>query len=413
MSKNKATEIICFTSSYPYGGKETYFGNELEYLAKEFDIVHIFPTYNSTGSEVQREVPQNVKVYPTFIANGFKRVYQGIFNTSPGWTFIKDFFFKKPYKKRAALKRWFNALLIFRVKYYKVKTLSKNWKEGTIVYAYWGGEGVFATDICKKYKKVMRMHGGDFYLNRNDGYIPLVERIYNKTDLLLPISNDISAILQSYYHVPPEKIFVNYLGVRKLKPSLSVRDDNVIRVVSCSNLVDLKRVNIIAQLVANWQHNISVEWHHFGDGPEANTLKKMIADYSGNNKMILHGWTNQQDIYQFYSTTYVHWFLNVSIYEGIPVSIMEAFSFGIPAIATNAGATAEIVNNNNGYLIDVEIEYTILKKMILSIAEEGYEQKRKAAFHTWNTTFNADKNYAGLIDRLNMLYKETGPDYIQ
>ena len=44
-------------------------------------------------------------------------------------------------------------------------------------------------------------------------------------------------------------------------------------------------------------------------------------------------------------------FINVSSTEGIPVSIMEAMSFGIPVIATAVGGTPEIVNNENGYLL--------------------------------------------------------------
>lgn len=403
MNNKKKTTIVCITASYPYGGKETYFGNELEYLAAAFDNVYILPIYNSTGSNKQREVPANVKVYPTLAANGVKRVVEGVFNTSPAWTHIRDFFVKRPFRKKAALKRWLNSILLFRVKYRKMKTLLKEWDEGTILYSYWGTEGVFSTGLCNNYKKVLRMHGGDFYLNRNDGYIPLVAKIYKNTDLLLPISNDISSILQSYYHISADKIFVNYLGVKNLLPNLSIRNDDVIRIVSCSNLVDLKRVHLIAQLVVNWKNETPIEWHHFGEGPESHTINKIIAGYSGNNKIHLHGWVSQKDLYQFYSETYVHWFINVSIFEGVPVSIMEAFSFGIPAIATDVGATDEIVNEKNGFLINVEIAETDLNKMILSISDESYEDKRKTAFLTWQTTFDAEKNYEKLIERLKIL----------
>ena len=34
---------------------------------------------------------------------------------------------------------------------------------------------------------------------------------------------------------------------------------------------------------------------------------------------------------------------------------MEAFSFGIPVYATNVGGTSEIVNSNNGKLLDKNI----------------------------------------------------------
>lgn len=55
-------------------------------------------------------------------------------------------------------------------------------------------------------------------------------------------------------------------------------------------------------------------------------------------------------------------FVNMSLSEGIPVSIMEAISFGIPIIATNVGGNAEIVNDETGVLIPVNIDQAALMK---------------------------------------------------
>jgi len=44
--------------------------------------------------------------------------------------------------------------------------------------------------------------------------------------------------------------------------------------------------------------------------------------------------------------------MNLSETEGIPVSIMEAQSAGVPILATNLGGTSEIVNNENGFLVE-------------------------------------------------------------
>ena len=45
-----------------------------------------------------------------------------------------------------------------------------------------------------------------------------------------------------------------------------------------------------------------------------------------------------KDVYKRQAQPY-HVFLNVSSSEGVPVSIIEAMSFGIPCIATNVGGT--------------------------------------------------------------------------
>lgn len=62
-------------------------------------------------------------------------------------------------------------------------------------------------------------------------------------------------------------------------------------------------------------------------------------------------------------------FINVSSSEGLPVSIMEACSFGIPIIATNVGGTAEIVQAGvNGILLKEQFETEVLKQAILRFA---------------------------------------------
>ena len=49
-------------------------------------------------------------------------------------------------------------------------------------------------------------------------------------------------------------------------------------------------------------------------------------------------------------------FVNVSSSEGLPVSIMEAFSFGVPVVATKVGGIPEIVDEKCGILIPKEFE---------------------------------------------------------
>jgi glycosyltransferase involved in cell wall biosynthesis len=53
----------------------------------------------------------------------------------------------------------------------------------------------------------------------------------------------------------------------------------------------------------------------------------------------------------FYLTQPVDVFVNASTTEGVPVSIMEAMSFGVPVVATDVGGTGELVNSRNGALL--------------------------------------------------------------
>ena len=89
----------------------------------------------------------------------------------------------------------------------------------------------------------------------------------------------------------------------------------------------------------------------------------------------------------YYRDSYYDIFLNVSTSEGLPVSIMEAMSFGIPCIATDVGGTKEIVDHTiNGVLLHEDSSPERIKDAILSIAnmtEDMYGLLREHARKKW------------------------------
>src|SRR5690606_35919751 len=92
--------------------------------------------------------------------------------------------------------------------------------------------------------------------------------------------------------------------------------------------------------LANRLSHYAIQWHHFGDGPQMSLLEREKSEISIKNLTItLHGRVENSKIYDFYRYNPVDLFINLSSSEGIPVSIMEAISCGIPVVATNVGGT--------------------------------------------------------------------------
>jgi glycosyltransferase involved in cell wall biosynthesis len=109
---------------------------------------------------------------------------------------------------------------------------------------------------------------------------------------------------------------------------------------------------------------------------------------------------------QFYRETYVDVFVNTSSAEGIPVTIMEAQSFGIPVVAPEVGGVSEIVSERTGRLFNVDASPLTIGQLIceiLELASDDAKAMRQAAFQNWNTRYNADRNFSTFVDEIQKL----------
>ena len=71
-----------------------------------------------------------------------------------------------------------------------------------------------------------------------------------------------------------------------------------------------------------------------------------------------------------------------SRFENSPCSIVEALSCGLPVIATNVGGIAELINDNNGLLVETLNKNALLQafgKMVSSYATYNREKIAETA----------------------------------
>jgi glycosyltransferase involved in cell wall biosynthesis len=78
-----------------------------------------------------------------------------------------------------------------------------------------------------------------------------------------------------------------------------------------------------------------------GDGPYRATLENLAYQSTWGRDILFLGQKNQAELIDILSATDV--FVNPSYSEGLPTSVMEAASIGLPIIATDVGGTGEII----------------------------------------------------------------------
>ena len=122
-----------------------------------------------------------------------------------------------------------------------------------------------------------------------------------------------------------------------------------------------------------------------------------------NINFIPMGFTPNDKVLDFYTHHAVNLFISLSAAEGIPVSIMEAISFGIPVLSTDVGGCSEIVNENTGILIPLKTSTEEVANVLKAFekSDKNSISFRIGVREFWLKNFNEDTNYKDFFQEIN------------
>ncbi|GAB6072766.1 glycosyltransferase [Venenivibrio stagnispumantis] len=397
--------IVLFTNSYPYSqfGEYPFVEPELKILSKYFKII-IFPL----GKETEKKrnlVSQlnNVFLYDNdFKFNKYKELF---FNAIK----VDKFFFQEltNIKNKNHLKsliayhtksKWIEKIIESKLK-------SGEWNREYLYYTYWFDFATTALlNLKEKFnlKVITRVHRYDLYEEvRRNGYIPFRKTDIKKIDKVFTVSMQGFNYLKNKYKT--ENIINSYLGIEDRNVENPLNTSNAIKIVSCSLMVPVKRINLIIEYLSKYskEFNIKIEWHHIGSGILEENLK-LLSEKLKHRLFEIHfvGYLENNEIFNYYKNNPFDYFITLTKSEGgVPVSLMEACSVGLPIIATNVGGIGEIVENEkNGFLLSSNPSYEefkeVFKKAILLKSNiEEYIKFRKNSRDIFLEKFSADRNY--------------------
>jgi glycosyltransferase involved in cell wall biosynthesis len=292
-----------------------------------------------------------------------------------------------------------------------VKT--RNMRGTLFLYSYWMNSSALAlTFVQNKHGNVVRFtraHGGDVYESRSkNSYLSFRRTLIERLDRIFAISESARRHLASKTTANVNKIVVSRLGIHGRQSSInSGMGSRSHRIVSCSFLVPVKRVHLIIEALSLVKE--SVEWTHVGDGPLRNELELLANEkLSGkvNIQYCFTGSMTHESLMEYYEKNTFHLFINTSSSEGVPVTMMEAQSFGMPILAPDVGGIAEIVSEANGKLFSANAsaaEIAANIEWMLTLPAQDVEQLRANAFRNWQSKYNAEKNFPTFVaDILNI-----------
>lgn len=396
-----SSKLYYFTNSFPFGIGEDWKYNELKVLSTHFDRIEIIPfQYDGNYKAKQIDLPNVVKKDPLFRDNSIFVSFTSLwkaFSSTHVIYYCREFFRKAVFLNKQRLIAFLSdAIKSDRLQRHTViRNLLQSHHKEDVFYFFWGkGSCLFIPLFRKKIsaRVIVRFHGFDLYEHRNAGYIPFRNQLLQSIDRGLVISKNGLDYITSKYPRFTSKIKLNRLGTIEKGKSMESQD-GVFRIFSCSSLIPLKRILLLARSLKLIP--FQVLWTHIGDGPQKQDLLEIIKSFPENIRFYSTGWIDPHKVTDYYVEKQCDLFVNVSETEGIPVSIMEAFASSIPAFATNVGGVSEIVNNRNGKLLDPginEMELSVEIKNFYLLPAAIKASMRQQAYRTFTDYFDALKN---------------------
>jgi len=406
--------LILIDRSFPFGSGEPFLENEIEEISRYFDRVVVFPIDAGASEPMTRKIyASNVDVHAVE-KKGFgvrKRLYavQGLFRCLLSGRLNKRGILDEAFKAAA------DSLSEHILSFLK-RTYHPTGRDKIVLYSYWLYiPARIAANLAEELKNICpvkcisRAHRFDIY-EEERGYLPLQKELIERLDAVYPCSNDGTEYLCRKYPSLAKKIVTSYLGTC----DHGVNDPRTcpgMHIVSCSRLVPVKRMDrMIDALKLLEGDRLNLSWTHLGGGALYGGLSRRAKKELRFMEVRFSGAISNREVCEFYKSRHADVFVNVSSSEGLPVSIMEAISFGIPVIATDVGGTSEIVENGvSGFLLSEHFRPEELAGRIREMAGSGKEQTallRKSARRLWERKFRAETNYGAFAEELHRLFSE-------
>ncbi len=135
------------------------------------------------------------------------------------------------------------------------------------------------------------------------------------------------------------------------------------------------------------------------DGPDRGKIERKISELNLESRVALLGNQTQAEVRKKLLKSKV--FILISKHEGLPLSILEAMSAGLPVVASNVGGISEEIDGSCGILV-VNTKEDIARALITLSDEIKQKQMGESARQKFEEKFTLDK----FLEATKKVYQE-------
>lgn len=396
-------KLVLFALEFPGQFLEA----ELPYLLSAFDSVFIVAPKVRTGIHHERLFIHQIKS-PYHSGNSISVIKKHFLRA------LRIYSYSLISKEFPYYIRYYRSFLGYLLKELElvdplIDFIEENGLEEALFYDFWLVDATLALAELKRKgvikKSVARSHGFDLYDERQ------FEKRLSFRNYRIKYLNEVYAISEHGAAYLKErvkekfrhKIKVSYLGVSHQLNLLTIdasKENGYYTIVSCAHMAPLKRIHFIVKILKSVQ--LPILWVHFGDGPEMDRVRLDAGGFPSHVKYELKGNVGNAEVLDFYRTHPVDLFISLSESEGLPVSMMEAISFGIPIFACCVGGVKEIVNSETGVLCSPHDTVDEMGDILVNVlTKRKFDRARIVDFYKGH--FDAEKNYRSFMEELQKI----------
>lgn len=404
----EAKKLYLFTDMFPFGpGEKPFVGPEVEHLANHYDVTIISLATDDLAAqeELASPVPDSVNVIRLRRGTRLIRMLRGL-----SYPFVKAC-------RQEALsilksgKRRMSRLIDSYVVYCDAKEIQAFLRKrgifddasDSVFYSYWTNAAALALAFEKNsdtsLSLITRMHGYDLYNERHPlGRQPFRNLIIKAFRHIIFVADSCkgyfarsfgTAATKDQHQALPVGSWSEYSALAR--PS----SNGGTSIVSCSSIIPLKRVSLIAEALS-LADLPNIQWTHFGDGAELDSIREFAAQHELDARFF--GSVPNNTVKEYYENNPVDLFITTSQTEGSPVSICEAMSYGIPIIGTAVGGIPEQIDGNGILLPEDPTAEEVAEaiRAIVTMPANERQRLRMRSRELWEERYDQQKNLEAL-----------------
>jgi glycosyltransferase involved in cell wall biosynthesis len=217
---------------------------------------------------------------------------------------------------------------------------------------------------------ILNPHGLEFFqaisFNHKLKAIPfaiIFRRLFARAKKVVSLGGRLTHLLSKNMADPESKVVVlpNAINLPVQKFERNVAAKKVWKFLFVGRFAENKGINILMeaakQLNAEGYQEL-FEFHLVGKGPLFEHFTSTVKE----SNIVFHGFADDDQLNRLYQECDV--FVLPTFFEGMPTVVLEAMSYSLPIIVTDTGATTEMVNASNGFIIE-KANVNSLKNAIL------------------------------------------------